>query len=378
MLPLSVEPLTPLGAHVHGIDPSTLRALQSNGPVLAELERLAALHGFLVFANQSLPGDALVGVSQLFGSGTLAARHTVHPAAVHDDIFRVSNDATHGVYGVGPQWHSDGSTERRVFSHILFHPQQMPAAGGGTQFTDLAGAYASLPAAVQDEWSRLAIVNAFSGSVHPLVHTHPLTGRPCLFVHLGMVGAVIRWRSKKGRRRQAAAETTSSAGAAACAARAVQHARLEAMEPTAGLVAACGHELLRPSEVRALLAAVDRQLSRAEHATTYTFRSHRRRAPTINDDDDHRGNGDLVLVDNLAAAHKATVEAHDPAGGLRILHRTTLEGTWPLDPPPDAHLPPFAYVWGDNPLGEAQGGLWRGSDHFGVGFRWNQSIAMRN
>ena len=29
---------------------------------------------------------------------------------------------------VGPQWHADGSFERRVFSHVLFHAQAVPRA----------------------------------------------------------------------------------------------------------------------------------------------------------------------------------------------------------------------------------------------------------
>ena len=66
-----------------------------------------------------------------------------------------------------------------------------------------------------------------------------------------------------------------------------------------------------------------------------------------------------------------------------VLHRTTLEGTRPIDPPAESALPPFAYIWGANPLGgdAADGvtdGLWMGSDHFGVGFRFNQSLPMRN
>jgi len=341
---LNVELLSPLGAQVIGLD---LR-VRPSAMTIDALERIAALHGFVVFPNQTLPDCALVATSTFFGSGMLASLHTVHNDAVHDDIFRVSNDERHGIVGVGPQWHSDGATERRVFSHILFHAQRMPSGrGGGTAFADLAGAFAALPRRQQEDWSRLATVNAFSGAVHPLVITHPVTRRRSLFVHLGMVGAVIRW----------------GPASANCGLRSSHYARLEAMEPGAGPFRDCGHEVLDESEARALLSSVDALLSQPEHSISWPYRVN---GPTA----------DLLLVDNLAAAHRATQEAHDTSGGLRILHRATVQGIWEVDPAAESQLPPFAYIWGDNPCGG--NGLWEGSDHVGVGFRWNRSLRMQN
>jgi taurine dioxygenase len=103
------------------------------------------------------------------------------------------------------------------------------------------------------------------------------------------------------------------------------------------------------------------------HAATFTYEPH-----------------DLLLLDNLAVAHRAAPGAHDaaPEAGLRVLHRTTVRGVTPVDPPPASGLPTFAYIWGPSQLssgvlGEAPG-VWQGSDHWGVGFRWNASLPMRN
>ena len=41
------------------------------------------------------------------------------------------------LWSVGPQWHSDGSFERKVFSHVLFHAETMPQTGGETELADL-------------------------------------------------------------------------------------------------------------------------------------------------------------------------------------------------------------------------------------------------
>ena len=51
---------------------------------------------------------------------------------------------------VGPQWHADGSFERRVFSHVLFHAQAVPRVGGGTEMSHLAAAFDALPAAQRE------------------------------------------------------------------------------------------------------------------------------------------------------------------------------------------------------------------------------------
>ena len=188
MLPYTVEALQPLGGLVHGLD-----LLPKPSPdTLAMLDHELARRGVLIFANISLPGTLLSTVSEYFGSGQVVARHAVHDSAVHENILRVSNDPRQGIVGVGPQWHSDGFFERQIFSHVLFHAQRMPSTGGGgTSFADLAAAYDALPPRVQDAWSHLATVNAYSGAVHPLVIRHPRTGRRQLFIHLGMVGAVL-------------------------------------------------------------------------------------------------------------------------------------------------------------------------------------------
>jgi len=271
--------------------------------------------------------------------------HHGHPEAPHEDVLRLSNREEHGITRVGPQWHHDGAFERRPFSRVAFRAERMPTNGGaGTQFADVAAAYQALPEHSKQEWRHLASVNAYSGAVHPLVHMHPVSQQPVLFIHLAMTGSVIRW--SKGLR------NSSSSSAFAV--------DLEAMEPRIGPRLDGTHTALKEDEVRKLFGQIDELLTK--HSTTYTYRCSR------------HGKGDLVILDNLAVAHRATKEAHDAGHGVRILHRTTMEGTSKLDPPAASHLPPFLYIWGDNPLG----GLWQSSDHWGVGFRWDQNLPMFN
>ena len=345
-----IEQRLPFGAVVHGLN---LRD-RPDAPTISAIESEVARHGFLVFPNQSLPGDTLTRVSEYFGSGVLAARHTTHSEAVHDDVLRLSNQGQHGVRAVGQQWHADGSFERAVFSHVIFHAQHMPPIGGGTAIADLGAAHDALPARLRTVWASCASVNAFSGAVHPLIHKHPLTGRRLLFLHLGQTGAIVCWNS--------------TAGAEACRAEKGRRSRAphrgqSAMDPSIGPSPGHDQRALGPQQVSELQRTFDALLSRTGIQTTYTY-------STVG------GAGDLLLLDNLAVAHRSPAEAHDPANGLRIIHRTTVAGTTDIDPPPASGLPPFLYIWGANPLEGS--GVWQGSDEYGAGWRWNNSRVLRN
>ena len=83
--------------------------------------------------------------------------------------------------------------------------------------------------------------------------------------------------------------------------------------------------------------------------------------------------GDCIFIDNLAIAHRAAPEAHEPASkvGLRVLHRTTIKAPKFFDPP--FGLPYALDIHGAHPL-KGQG-HWQGG---GLGFRWDETIPMQN
>ena len=118
-----------------------------------------------------------------------------------------------------------------------------------------------------------------------------------------------------------------------------------------------GYSLLNTSAAAELMAAYNRALNAVRLRFKYEVY-------------------DIVVADNLAVAHRAASSAHDPAAGLRVLHRTTVRGTTKLDPPASSGLPPFLYIWGDRPF--SSGGVWHPLDQHGVGFRWDEAIHMQN
>ena len=171
---VTIKPLSPIGAEVRGID------LRQKPPeqVLSVLESAMAVRGFIVFKEQGiLSGDEQVDASEYWGGRQMHSTHGVHPEAPNRHIFRLANDRSVGILGVGPQWHNDGSFERAVFSHVGYHIVRVAERGGGTIFAHQGAAYDALPPEEQQRWERLASVNSNSGVLHPLVHEHPISGR---------------------------------------------------------------------------------------------------------------------------------------------------------------------------------------------------------
>ena len=311
-------PLEPIGAEVHGID------LTSESPPPPDLRRALeqemARRGFLVFKNpKQLDVDDFLRASCWWGGRQLHSTHGIHPATPggNPHVFRLSNDRAHGIPGVGPQWHNDGSFIPATFSHSGYHIIRPAEKGGGTYFAHQAGAYDALPDAKKAYWSRLTSVNSNSGVTHPLVHTHPISEQNCIWLHLGMTGAVIEKLPDED-----------------------------------------GVRLLDASELTTLCRDYNDILNAGldnGYAMAFEYEEN-----------------DCVFIDNLAVAHRAAPEAHLPAEqqGLRIMHRSTVRGIHPLSP--GFGLPAYVDIHGANPF---SAGVWQGG---GIGFRWDEHIPMQN
>jgi taurine dioxygenase len=315
---LKITALEPLGAEVHGLDLASGTAPPTE--VIAALEREMAHRGFLVFRNeQPLEVDDFLRASCWWGGRELHSTHGVHPATPGGQrhIFRLSNDPRHGIPGVGPQWHNDGSFNTDTFSHAGYHIVRPAEKGGGTSFAHQGAAHDALPEERREFWSRLASVNSTSGVVHPAVHVHPVSGRRCLWLHLGMTGAVIEKLPDRD-----------------------------------------AFRLLDAGELKRLCHEYNALLNDG-FAHGYAI------------DYDYRAN-DCLFIDNLAVAHRASPEAHRPAAqqGLRIMHRSTVRGVEDLAP--GFGLPLQLNIAGPSPFGD---GVWQCG---GIGFRWDDGIPMQN
>lgn len=313
-----ITPLDPIGAQVSGIDLTSADVIPPQ--VVAALEYEMAQRGFLVFRNETeLAPEDFLRASCLFGGRELHSTHGVHPQTPggNPHIFRLSNDERHGIPDVGPQWHNDGSFLPATFSHSGYHIIRPAENGGGTHFAHQGLAFEALPEGRKERWQRLSSVNSASGVVHPLVHEHPLTAQKCIWLHLGMTGAVLE--------------------------------KLPDQD---------GFRLLHADELKTLCHEYNDILNTGlTDGYTVAF---------------EYSENDCVFIDNLAVAHRASPEAHMSAEqqGLRIMHRSTVKGVQDLAP--GFGLPQYVRIDGPNPVGA---GVWQGG---GVGFRWEDGIKMRN
>ncbi|WFE70916.1 TauD/TfdA family dioxygenase [Halomonas sp. M1] len=327
---LTVKPLEPLGIEIYGADVRT----RLSDPVIEALEVEMAHRGFIVFKHQTdLSAEELVNASKWWGAGGIHSTHGVHPATpgMNRDIFRCSNDNRYGILGVGPQWHNDGSFEAATFSHSAYYMARAPEQGG-THFAHQGAAFDALPEEKQAFWERLVSVNSASGVSHPVVHTHPISGRKSVWLHLGMTGAVIeRFPAEDlpiDELQQAPASTDQL-------------------------------RLLNEDEMKQLFNDYN-DLLNASFEKHYGIRY-------------HYDTGDLLYVDNWALAHRAAPEAHMSAEeqGLRIMDRVTVKSRQNLAP--HFGLPQYINLDGPHPFN--RDGIWKAG---GVGFRWKDDIPMQN
>lgn len=202
-----IEPFAaPLGAQVLGLD--LTRPLDA--ATFALLHRAHLHYHVLVFRDQRITPAQQVAFSRRFGPLQI---HVLRQFQLrdHPEVLVVSNIKEHGqpigLGDAGHYWHSDLSYKPTPSLGSMLLAQELPAEGGDTLFANQHLAWDTLPPALQRavdgrlaEHSYLAkyedlrkrnpwrppLTQAQIDEVppvrHPIVRTHPETGRRALFV----------------------------------------------------------------------------------------------------------------------------------------------------------------------------------------------------
>jgi taurine dioxygenase len=194
-----------LGAEISGVN----LAAPLDDAVVAELR--AALHDYKVifFRDQALTPAAHAAFARRFGPLEV---HPVLPSNSEDPaLARFEKNAD--VSGYENLWHHDVTWRPEPSIAAILHAIEAPAIGGDTLFSDMYAAYDSL-----DDDTRAAIENmdavhdfttAFASMLpeekaaemralhpsvrHPVVCTHPVTGRRHLYVNRAFVSHFDGW-----------------------------------------------------------------------------------------------------------------------------------------------------------------------------------------
>ncbi|MCP5151742.1 MAG: TauD/TfdA family dioxygenase [Ectothiorhodospiraceae bacterium] len=171
--------------------------------------------GLLVLRDQRLSPEQHLAFSRRFGplfGEAEQLQRSVEPYLLpgHPGVYRVSNKVRDGVpqgrARAGAYWHSDVSFRERPAMASLLHAIELPPRGGDTLFNSMHTAYEALSPALQallrglhavhdfavadrSSWGQVRIsdgdLDGENRCLHPVVITHPETGRKALFVNPG-------------------------------------------------------------------------------------------------------------------------------------------------------------------------------------------------
>ena len=194
-----------IGAEIAGLD---LRPIDEQD--FAAIHRAFVAHSVLLFRGQHLSDDDLIAFSRRFGVLDWAPVQENGRRFVEGkpEIYIVSNVIENGVaigsLGAGEAvWHTDMSYLEDPPMASMLYALEVPPAGGNTGFCNMYSAYEALPEALKRRIAGLRIKHdgtynsggylragvtasddprTSPGAVHPLVCTHPESGRKCLYL----------------------------------------------------------------------------------------------------------------------------------------------------------------------------------------------------
>ena len=176
----------------------------------ADLIREAwARYGVLVFPDQPLELEELEALT--LSLGEFGTDPFIEPMAEHPHVLELRREPDEKAGNFGAGWHSDWSFQAHPPAGTLLHSKVVPPQGGDTLYADTHRAWEALSETMQSMLEGLRAVHsaalpygpkgvfandtehrtmkilvsedAEQTQTHPLVRTHPVTGRKALFVN---------------------------------------------------------------------------------------------------------------------------------------------------------------------------------------------------
>ncbi len=192
------------GAEITGLDLG--RPLPA--AVLTEVKAAWARHGVVAFPGQPLSLDELEAFTLQMGA--FGADPFIKPMAGRPNVLELRREPDEKATNFGAGWHSDWSFQDAPPAATILRSEVTPPVGGDTLFCDTARAYEALSPTMQTMLAHLRAIHSAArpygtqGSFaketvartmqiitskeadkthsHPLVRTHPVTGRKALFI----------------------------------------------------------------------------------------------------------------------------------------------------------------------------------------------------
>jgi taurine dioxygenase len=201
---LTIEKLTPhIGAEVHGVD----LAGPLDEPTFKQVHDALIENQVIFFRDQHLTPVQQKAFGRLFGE--LA----VHPAAPglvegHPEILVVHADEK-SKHVAGENWHSDVSCDPEPPMGSILYMHELPPVGGDTLFASMYAAYEGLSEPMKRLLEGMTAIHRgehvyrgrygvkdegkqFPEAEHPVIRTHPVSGRKALFVNRTFTTRIVQ------------------------------------------------------------------------------------------------------------------------------------------------------------------------------------------
>ncbi len=201
----------PLGARIEGLD----RARANEPAIGALLNRALAEHLLVVVPGERLAPAETRRFAEAFGRPQQQLLRYKHSGETSDVSIMVSTLMTDGTTNRtairAEDWHTDDSYFAKPAKATLLHGIEIPSRGGSTWFCNMHSVYEALPQAVRRRIDGLRAVHGYDTPrarnrpsprtpqeiaetpdvEHPLVRTHPETGRKALYLNPNRLDHIV-------------------------------------------------------------------------------------------------------------------------------------------------------------------------------------------
>ena len=202
---IEITKVTPhCGAEIHGVDLSQ----PLDDATFSQIEKAHAEHCVIFFRDQRLTPEQHKAFARRFGELHI---HPAYPRLVegHPEIMEIYADEK-SKRVAGEDWHSDVSCDPEPPLGTVLHMHELPPVGGDTLFASMYAAYEALSAPMKRLLEGMTAIHdgehvyrgRYEGVVetgktypraeHPVIRTHPVSGRQALFVNRGFTTRIVQ------------------------------------------------------------------------------------------------------------------------------------------------------------------------------------------
>jgi taurine dioxygenase len=210
---LIITPLAGCGAEIGGVD----LAQPLSEDDFAAIRNAYADHGVIFFRDQDISEAEHIAFARRWAPIDINRFLSAHPRYPEIAVLRKEADQTENIGGA---WHTDQSYDHAPAMGSILVARQLPPEGGNTLFASMYAAYEALSPAMKEKLAPLKAVHsakhifgkgafynqergdrignadaadALEDSVHPVVITHPLSGKKALYVNIAYTTQIIGW-----------------------------------------------------------------------------------------------------------------------------------------------------------------------------------------